>query len=73
MCDRDTLLHEIAELKLKIQALERQRVLRGGASMVSEFDTIASVTGLFQMLKEKDLIADTGLSPKTVELDHQEI
>lgn len=68
--DRDVLLREIAELKLKIQALERQG---GGASVVSESDTIASVAGLLQMLNEKNLIAETGSGYKALELDHQEI
>ncbi|XP_009374621.2 protein disulfide isomerase pTAC5, chloroplastic isoform X4 [Pyrus x bretschneideri] len=71
--DRDALLREIAELKLKIQALERQGGLGGGASVVSESDTIASVAGLLQMLKEKNLIAETGSSSKPLELNHQEI
>ncbi|XP_068316969.1 protein disulfide isomerase pTAC5, chloroplastic isoform X1 [Pyrus communis] len=71
--DRDALLREIAELKLKIQALERQGGLGGGASVVSESDTIASVAGLLQMLKEKNLIAETGSTSKALELNHQEI
>ncbi|KAM1924895.1 hypothetical protein ACFX13_032240 [Malus domestica] len=71
--DRDALLREIAELKLKIQALKRQGGLGGGASVVSDSDTIAGVAGLLQMLKEKNLIAETGSSSKALELDHQEI
>lgn len=40
---------------------------------MSDSDTIASVAGLLQMLKEKNLIAETGSSSKALELNHQEI
>ncbi|BBG92334.1 plastid transcriptionally active 5 [Prunus dulcis] len=66
--DRDSLLREIAELKLKIQALEHLQ--EGGGASVSESETIANIAGLLQILTEKNRIAETGSSSRAIELDH---
>ncbi|KAH7521794.1 hypothetical protein FEM48_Zijuj07G0070000 [Ziziphus jujuba var. spinosa] len=60
--ERDSLLRQISDLQFRIQALERQLSVQEGAS-VSE--TIASIAGLLQVLKDKSLIAETGLSTST--------
>ncbi|XP_061989251.1 protein disulfide isomerase pTAC5, chloroplastic isoform X2 [Rosa rugosa] len=68
--DRDSLLREIADLKLKIQALELQNPLQAGASS----ETIANIAGLLQSLKEKNQIAETGSSSRALELeDHNQV
>ncbi|KAE8076264.1 hypothetical protein FH972_014927 [Carpinus fangiana] len=56
--ERDALLHEISDLKLRIQALEHQNSIQGAS--VSE--TIANIAGLLQVLKERGLIAESGSS-----------
>lgn len=58
--DRDSLLRQIADLKLKIQALQ------AGASS----DTIA---GLLQTLKEKNQIAETGSSSRALDLEDEDV
>ncbi|XP_040373287.1 protein disulfide isomerase pTAC5, chloroplastic isoform X2 [Rosa chinensis] len=68
--DRDSLLREIADLKLKLQALELQNPLQAGASS----ETIANIAGLLQSLKEKNQIAETGSSSRALELeDHNQV
>ncbi|BFG13782.1 hypothetical protein CerSpe_000550 [Prunus speciosa] len=66
--DRDSLLLEISELKLKIQALEHRQ--EGGGASVSESETIANISGLLQILTEKNRIAETASSSRAIELDH---
>jgi ribosome-associated protein YbcJ (S4-like RNA binding protein) len=56
--ERDALLHEISNLKLRIQALEHQNSIQGAS--VSE--TIANIAGLLQVLKERGLITESGSS-----------
>lgn len=58
--DRDSLLRQIADLNLKIQALQ------AGASS----DTIA---GLLQTLKEKNQIAETGSSSRALDLEDEDV
>ncbi|XP_022974871.1 protein disulfide isomerase pTAC5, chloroplastic [Cucurbita maxima] len=65
--ERKSLLQEIAELKLQIQALERQHSMQGGT--VSASETIANIAGLLQVLKEKNLIAESGASVSRILLD----
>nr|XP_004298010.2 PREDICTED: uncharacterized protein LOC101295804 isoform X2 [Fragaria vesca subsp. vesca] len=60
--ERDSLLREIADLKLKLQALQ------AGASS----ENIASIAGLLQSLKEKSQIAETGSSSIPLELEDKE-
>ncbi|KAM5552694.1 hypothetical protein ABKV19_025087 [Rosa sericea] len=67
--DRDSLLREIADLKLKIQALELQNPLQAGASS----ETIANIAGLLQSLKEKNQIAETGSSSRALELEDNQV
>ncbi|KAA0049159.1 golgin subfamily A member 6-like protein 6 isoform X2 [Cucumis melo var. makuwa] len=65
--ERQLLLQEIAELKLQIQALERRNSVQGGTISVSE--TIANIAGLLQVLKEKNLIAESGPTVSRILLD----
>lgn len=65
--ERQSLLQEIAELKLQIQALERRNSVQGGTVSVSE--TIANIAGLLQVLKEKNLIAESGPTVSRILLD----
>ncbi|KAB1213702.1 hypothetical protein CJ030_MR5G016193 [Morella rubra] len=58
--ERDSLLHQISDLKLRIQALEHQNAVQAGGASVSE--AIAKIVGLLQVLKEKGLIAESGSS-----------
>uniref|UniRef100_A0A2N9G121 Peptidoglycan binding-like domain-containing protein n=1 Tax=Fagus sylvatica TaxID=28930 RepID=A0A2N9G121_FAGSY len=67
--ERDSLLREIADLKLKIQALEQQISVKGGA-LVSE--TTTNVAGLLLALKEKGLIAESGSSASPMVLEEKE-
>ncbi|XP_062109107.1 protein disulfide isomerase pTAC5, chloroplastic isoform X1 [Humulus lupulus] len=64
--ERDSLLRRIAELELQIQALEQQKSVQAGAE-VSE--TIANISGLLQILKEKNRIAETGSSATPMVLE----
>ncbi|XP_038876044.1 protein disulfide isomerase pTAC5, chloroplastic isoform X2 [Benincasa hispida] len=65
--ERQSLLQEITELKLQIQALERRNSVQGGTVSVS--DTIANIAGLLQVLKEKNLIAESGPTAGRILLD----
>ncbi|PON63754.1 Peptidoglycan binding-like protein [Parasponia andersonii] len=66
--ERDSLLRRIAELELQIRALERQGSVLAGAEVS---DTIASIAGLLQVLKEKNRIAETGSVPSPVALEEK--
>ncbi|KAK9287924.1 hypothetical protein L1049_016369 [Liquidambar formosana] len=72
--ERESLLREISDLKLKIEALERQNSMQGAS--ISE--TIANVAAMLQVLKETDLgpaknrIAESGSSASPMALEAQE-
>ncbi|XP_040992566.1 protein disulfide isomerase pTAC5, chloroplastic isoform X2 [Juglans microcarpa x Juglans regia] len=68
--ERDSLLCQIAELKLRIQHLEHQNSTLGGGASVSE--TISSIAGLLQVLKEKGLIAESSSSASPMVLLEKE-
>ncbi|XP_050372750.1 protein disulfide isomerase pTAC5, chloroplastic isoform X2 [Argentina anserina] len=61
--DRDSLLREIADLKLKLQALQ------AGASS----ENIANIAGLLQSLKEKNQIAERGSTSRPLELEDDQV
>ncbi|KAL5542562.1 hypothetical protein UlMin_010272 [Ulmus minor] len=61
--ERQSLLQRISDLEFQIQALERQKEVRGGAE-VSE--TIATISRMLQVLKEKSLIAESGSSSSPI-------
>ncbi|KAG4910910.1 hypothetical protein JHK87_057026 [Glycine soja] len=60
--ERDQLLREIADLKLQIQALERRLLTRDLSSPASISDAVANVTLLLQVLKDKNLVLESGSS-----------
>ncbi|XP_030508276.2 protein disulfide isomerase pTAC5, chloroplastic [Cannabis sativa] len=68
--ERDSLLRRIAELEIQIQALQQQKSVQAGAE-VSE--TIASIAGLLQILKEKNRIAENGSSSTPMVLEESKI
>ncbi|KAF4355323.1 hypothetical protein F8388_026593 [Cannabis sativa] len=68
--ERDSLLRRIAELEIQIQALQQQKPVQAGAE-VSE--TIASIAGLLQILKEKNRIAENGSSSTPMVLEESKI
>lgn len=68
--ERELLLREISALKLQIQALETQNSVTD--SSVSE--TISTMAGLLQVLKEKNMIAESASSSWPIDLgDKREI
>ncbi|KAG6667757.1 hypothetical protein I3843_01G113700 [Carya illinoinensis] len=69
--ERDSLLCQIAELKLRIQDLEHQNSALGGGASVSE--TISSIAGLLQLLKEKGLIAESSSSASPMVLLEEDL
>ncbi|RDX64972.1 Protein disulfide isomerase pTAC5, chloroplastic, partial [Mucuna pruriens] len=60
--ERDHLLREISDLKLQIQALERRLLTRDFSSPASVSDAVANVTLLLQVLKDKNLVLESGSS-----------
>ncbi|KAI4338298.1 hypothetical protein L6164_016640 [Bauhinia variegata] len=73
-CERESLLREIAELKLQIQSLERQILSLSSSSPSSLVsDTIANVTALLQVLKDKNsnLITESGVSSRPIVLEEK--
>ncbi|XP_057960016.1 protein disulfide isomerase pTAC5, chloroplastic [Malania oleifera] len=71
--ERELLLREISDLKLKIRALEQQNSVQGAS--VSE--TLAKVAALLQVLKDSDLaksnrIAESGSGPKPIVMEAAE-
>ncbi|KAK7391589.1 hypothetical protein VNO78_20006 [Psophocarpus tetragonolobus] len=69
--DRDQLLREIADLKLQIQALERRLLTRDLSSPASVSDAVANVTLLLQVLKDKNLVLQSGSSMLNTEDEKQ--
>lgn len=65
--ERDQLLREIADLKLQIQALERRLLTRDLSSPASISDAVANVTLLLQVLKDKNLVLESGSSLRNTE------
>ncbi|XP_061337560.1 protein disulfide isomerase pTAC5, chloroplastic [Gastrolobium bilobum] len=69
---RDELLREISDLKLQIKALERRLLkhdLSSSSSSVS--DSIANVTSLLQVLKDKNLVLESGSSLRSMVLEEE--
>ncbi|CAI8602981.1 unnamed protein product [Vicia faba] len=66
--ERDELLREISELKLQIQSLER-RIL---SSASSSSDAVANVASLLQVLKDKNLVLQSGSSQRRLLFDEEE-
>lgn len=64
LSERELLLREISSLKLQIEALESQNSVKD--SSVS--DTISTMAGLLQVLKEKSMIAESASSSWPVDL-----
>ncbi|GLT52310.1 hypothetical protein SLA2020_256580 [Shorea laevis] len=65
--ERESILQEISALKLQIQSLENRNPTQGPS--VSE--TIASIGALLQVLKEKNLIAESGTSAREMALEEK--
>ncbi|CAJ1976563.1 unnamed protein product [Sphenostylis stenocarpa] len=65
--ERDQLLREISDLKLQIQALELRLSTRVLSSPASVSDAVANVTLLLQVLKDKNLVLESGSSVRNME------
>ncbi|XP_057427473.1 protein disulfide isomerase pTAC5, chloroplastic [Lotus japonicus] len=65
--DREELLREISELKLQIQTLEHR--LLSSPSSIS--DAVAKVASLLQVLKDKDLVLESGSSLRRLLLEEE--
>ncbi|KAK7278547.1 hypothetical protein RJT34_23577 [Clitoria ternatea] len=68
--ERDQLLREIADLKLRAQALEH-RFLTSAPSSVS--DAVANVSLLLQVLKDKNLALESGSSAQSLVLEEEKL
>lgn len=68
--ERDELLREISELKLQVQSLER-RILSSPASSSSTSDAVANVASLLQVLKDKNLVLESGSSQRRLVFDEE--
>jgi hypothetical protein len=72
--ERDELLREITELKLQIQSLERRIVASesSSSSTASVSDAVANVTTLLQVLKDKNLVLESGSSQRRLVLEEKD-
>ncbi|GAU18218.1 hypothetical protein TSUD_26820 [Trifolium subterraneum] len=71
--ERDELLREITELKHQIQSLERRIVTsESSSSTASVSDAVANVTTLLQVLKDKNLILESGSSQRRLVLEEED-
>jgi hypothetical protein len=73
--ERDELLREITELKLQIQSLERRIVASdssSSSSTASVSDAVANVTTLLQVLKDKNLVLESGSSQSRLVLEEKD-
>ncbi|KAK2401817.1 hypothetical protein P8452_08458 [Trifolium repens] len=71
--ERDELLREITELKLQIQSLERRIVASdSSSSTASVSDAVANVTTLLQVLKDKNLVLESGSSQRRLVLEEED-
>ncbi|XP_045829179.1 protein disulfide isomerase pTAC5, chloroplastic-like [Trifolium pratense] len=70
--ERDELLREITELKHQIQSLERRIVASDSSSTASVSDAVTNVTTLLQVLKDKNLVLDSGSSQRRLVLEEKD-
>lgn len=64
--ERESLLSEIARLKLRVEALEREIQVPGGGS-----GEVGNVAALLQVLRERNLIAESGSSANPMVLEEE--
>ncbi|QCE07737.1 Peptidoglycan binding-like [Vigna unguiculata] len=65
--ERDQLLREISDLKLQIQEMERRLSTREVSTPASVSDAVANVTLLLQVLKDKNMVLESGSSIRKME------
>ncbi|XP_047168721.1 protein disulfide isomerase pTAC5, chloroplastic isoform X2 [Vigna umbellata] len=65
--ERDQLLREISDLKLQIQEMERRLSTRDVSTPASVSDAVANVTLLLQVLKDKNMVLESGSSIRKLE------
>ncbi|XP_068478099.1 protein disulfide isomerase pTAC5, chloroplastic [Phaseolus vulgaris] len=65
--ERDQLLREISDLKLQIQAMERRLSTRELSTPASVSDAVANVALLLQVLKDKNMVLESGSSVRKME------
>lgn len=68
---RDELLTQISELKLQIESLER-RIVSSSSSASSVSDAVANVASLLQVLKDKNLVLESGSSQRRIVFEEEE-